>query len=1211
MAGAKVGLRGCHLIRGWVLRVLLFWGVVYGAVRGREVVGGTRLTVNSGGDLYSKLCIMHLTWDFGNLLVEQKGMSMEELKLFPSISIPRNLVMRGEGGGDRPPAIKAGECVPRISLNDDVRVEMDELTIDVRYCEQGIVQSVVDGERGWLFRLGLGSTEVYKRSRILMQAGVIKAIGDHAGVELVPGVPQNLTLSLKNESETVVTFVDVLFTAVDEAHTAPHMAEPTKVHNVDSRDKLKQVLSAPSGGKKHIEVLVENSIVDACDAPVKPLVHPEKRGYTLTMKSIGDLHGIGCSLLTFSSAVLAPQRFVTLENLLFYAIEDPSFLFAPKCQDLACFRHSWASVFPSASEDYQCRVLVRNSTSISTCRAVALMTQLLDIVGTPWFPIKMNRLIKVKYEVPFASIQIVDKLSLKIEKFAFKGLCMENVMVSCDQQSVAKELSALSHHPVKASTVSTVVVPLTATAGIILFLCVGGGCIWVFLMRVKRRAHGQQLKKHTRSLQFSLSGSLHSLGLVPPPTSPTEGSLEGGDDAVHQKPEPLNGTPRARHEPTDHDNNSFNGVVEIKQQIGAGGYGVVYRGEWKGLPVAVKTVTFHDHPGGEGKERQRAILEAAISSALAHKNIVQTHAYCFVPVETPSITPGLKQLAGASNSRNENLWRMLIVQEYCDEGSLRMGLRRRLFTDPATQSLDLYRVLEIALDISRGMEHLHSTGIIHGDLTSKNVLLKSADSSSAISDLTAKIADFGLSVKVGRSEDPVKNHHAGTPFYVAPEVYNDGVLSKSADVFSFGVVLWELYHQRTSFESMRKGRYKYHHRFPKFPVQCPLPYALLCIVCLSSNPENRPDFSFIIWALGRLLRKWNRKGCFQGIKQENTKHAADLEGMEFEDIPGFLESLLEDDCVPHGDSKALYSSAQGAQFHEDVAHGRLAITSRNDVDAVNHLGSLGQKSYNSLMSTQNSQWEEQVDEIIAAGVGLSVTVLPATSGASDSQTDNWTGTGSLSHFHTSSSFNQTRAISEAGGSNVFSVTVDDGSFGGDMNITCGDLVFKWDATVTLGKHPSSSNFGPLSSVVAVGEASMPLSWRDEETHKVSYLEEHAPLPRRLTGVAENDTLTGDLRGQYNTKRRHNSSSQISQHTGSDISLPDGTKSGPAESGAWNSDGGTGQDATPEATEVDSATTSSEHTMEPIALPDLLYKPTFVSENPLYNPVPQSIILEMG
>ena len=61
---------------------------------------------------------------------------------------------------------------------------------------------------------------------------------------------------------------------------------------------------------------------------------------------------------------------------------------------------------------------------------------------------------------------------------------------------------------------------------------------------------------------------------------------------------------------------------------------------------------------------------------------------------------------------------------------------------------------------------------------------------------TAKIADFGLSVYMQEGQSHMSNTKRGTPFYTAPEVHYAGNLTKAADLYSYGVVLWEMYHSK-------------------------------------------------------------------------------------------------------------------------------------------------------------------------------------------------------------------------------------------------------------------------------------------------------------------------------------------------------------------------------------------------------------------------------
>ncbi|GMH38812.1 hypothetical protein BSKO_06710 [Bryopsis sp. KO-2023] len=321
--------------------------------------------------------------------------------------------------------------------------------------------------------------------------------------------------------------------------------------------------------------------------------------------------------------------------------------------------------------------------------------------------------------------------------------------------------------------------------------------------------------------------------------------------------------------------------VVMGQRIAEGGYGVVFKGTWKGLPVAIKTVLFRDKGDQtENKERSRAVFEAAISSSVAHPNIVQTYAFSFKRLgfsESPggaaghsvqSDSNGGIKVASSSEKVRWEIddpealvdWKLYMVQELCNAGSVRAALKKQVFMNVASQP-NMNYLLRLALDIARGMLHLHRHNIIHGDLTSKNILLRKETNQDGGIDLTGKIADFGLSVKMDQSQNQFVNQRAGTPFYMAPEIVQKGLLSKKADVFAFGVVMWELYHSQECYEPKLDENGKkseslgYHNLFPKFPVTCPMPFAMLCVACVSPNPDDRPDFPIVVQVLKALLLK--------------------------------------------------------------------------------------------------------------------------------------------------------------------------------------------------------------------------------------------------------------------------------------------------------------------------------------------------------------------
>lgn len=143
----------------------------------------------------------------------------------------------------------------------------------------------------------------------------------------------------------------------------------------------------------------------------------------------------------------------------------------------------------------------------------------------------------------------------------------------------------------------------------------------------------------------------------------------------------------------------------------------------------------------------------------------------------------LFQLAAAG--RNPPVF--CIITEYLSGGSLRAFLHKL-----GHESLPLQKLISIALEIAQGMEYIHSQGIIHRDLKPENILFDQ--------DFCVKIADFGIACEEACS-DPLAED-PGTYRWMAPEMIKHKHYGRKVDVYSFGLVLCEMFTGRIPYEDM-------------------------------------------------------------------------------------------------------------------------------------------------------------------------------------------------------------------------------------------------------------------------------------------------------------------------------------------------------------------------------------------------------------------------
>ncbi|CAN1270957.1 Serine/threonine-protein kinase STY13 [Linum perenne] len=218
------------------------------------------------------------------------------------------------------------------------------------------------------------------------------------------------------------------------------------------------------------------------------------------------------------------------------------------------------------------------------------------------------------------------------------------------------------------------------------------------------------------------------------------------------------------------------GKLDIRHVIAHGTYGTVYRGNYDGQDVAVKVLDW----GEDG------IATAAETAAL--RSSFRQEVAVWHKLDHPNVTKFVGASMGTSNLKIPNSndgnnsipsRACCVVVEYLPGGTLKKFLIRN-----RRKKLAFKVVIQLALDLSRGLNYLHSKKIVHRDVKTENMLLDSQR--------TLKIADFGVA-RVEAQNPRDMTGETGTLGYMAPEVLDGKPYNRKCDVYSFGICLWEIY----------------------------------------------------------------------------------------------------------------------------------------------------------------------------------------------------------------------------------------------------------------------------------------------------------------------------------------------------------------------------------------------------------------------------------
>ncbi|CAI7781239.1 unnamed protein product, partial [Closterium sp. NIES-54] len=335
--------------------------------------------------------------------------------------------------------------------------------------------------------------------------------------------------------------------------------------------------------------------------------------------------------------------------------------------------------------------------------------------------------------------------------------------------------------------------------------------------------------------------------------------------------------------------------VVLKKEIAKGSSGTVYKGKYKDCPVAVRVVPWSEVEGemseGEQWEQRRAkfLREVTIWRRLKHPNIVK-----FIGASIPEhpqlpsnpTSTGSSSTASTNNGRDDRKDKekgadlrfkghaFCVVMEHVEHCSLKEYLFQAA---RERRKLPMPFIVQVAFDLAKGgacvlgtihnssltpllasplpassppasLAYLHSMGVVHGDICPENLLLDSKR--------RLKIARFGAAHV--ESSHPVSTSTGScrrTLSYSAPEVLFSQPYDRSADVYSFGICLWELYAREAPFPNLDFGEVADAVKEGARPIispKCPPDLANVMRCCWEGLPTARPPMPQVIAMLKKV-----------------------------------------------------------------------------------------------------------------------------------------------------------------------------------------------------------------------------------------------------------------------------------------------------------------------------------------------------------------------
>ncbi len=392
------------------------------------------------------------------------------------------------------------------------------------------------------------------------------------------------------------------------------------------------------------------------------------------------------------------------------------------------------------------------------------------------------------------------------------------------------------------------------------------------------------------------------------------------------------------------------GHYQLGDQIGQGGMGAVYRAHDTRLNRSVAVKLWHQSGADSASATRRLLREARAASALNHPNIVIIHEVG----ETPDGD-------------------QFMVQEFIEGRTLR---------ELGDAGVELAPLLDIAVQVARALGAAHAAGIVHRDIKPENVMVRA--------DGYVKVLDFGIAVMPKSAEATtsvatfVTGEHGlmGTPAYLSPEQALGETVGSPADVFSLGVVLYELATGQRPFggptvlsviSSIATAEPVLASRVaPDLPQK----FADLLHWMLEKAAERRPTVAEVEGVLADCIKGMSRAtsrtvasasatvGREAELAQLDAVYARVSDGRSamigIAGEPGIGKSSLLDDFLAHLEALEVRPTIARARCSENLAGADAYLPVLEALDSLRGRGARGRGNFDTLIQTVAPTWAAQM-----------------------------------------------------------------------------------------------------------------------------------------------------------------------------------------------------------------------------------------------------------